>query len=61
MHRDEITHHAVARTDFYITGSKDGYVKFWKKNLTGIEFVKVYKAHLGACCSSVAAKGARAQ
>ena len=47
MHRDEITHIAMTRTDFFITGSKDGYVKFWKKNLQGIEFVKVFKAHLG--------------
>jgi peptidylprolyl isomerase domain and WD repeat-containing protein 1 len=47
MHRDEITHQVMTRTDFYITGSRDGFVKFWKKNLPGIEFVKVFKAHIG--------------
>ena len=47
MHRDEITHHAMTPTDYYITASKDGFVKFWKKNDSGIEFVKVFKTHLG--------------
>jgi peptidylprolyl isomerase domain and WD repeat-containing protein 1 len=49
MHRDEITHHVMAATDFYITASKDGFVKFWKKNETGIEFAKVFRAHMGTC------------
>jgi peptidylprolyl isomerase domain and WD repeat-containing protein 1 len=31
-----------------ITGSVDGHLKFWKKQETGIEFVKHYRAHLGA-------------
>lgn len=35
-------------TDFVITGSVDGHLKFWKKQETGIEFVKHYRAHLGA-------------
>jgi hypothetical protein len=35
-------------TDFIITGSVDGHLKFWKKQETGIEFVKHYRAHLGA-------------
>ena len=30
-----------------ITASVDGHVKFWKKNESGIEFVKHYRAHLG--------------
>ncbi|KAK0358995.1 Peptidyl-prolyl cis-trans isomerase cyp15, partial [Friedmanniomyces endolithicus] len=34
-------------TDFLITSSVDGYVKFWKKVAGGIEFVKEYKAHDG--------------
>lgn len=34
-------------TDFVITGSVDGHLKFWKKQETGIEFVKHYRAHLG--------------
>ncbi|XP_067678099.1 peptidylprolyl isomerase domain and WD repeat-containing protein 1-like [Haliotis asinina] len=48
MHRDVITHIAVTRTDFIITGSCDGHVKFWKKSEeTGIEFVKHFRSHLG--------------
>lgn len=48
MHRDVVTHVACAKqTEFIITGSADGHVKFWKKLLTGIEFVKHFQAHLG--------------
>jgi len=35
-------------TDFIITGSVDGHLKFWKKQEQGIEFVKHYRAHLGS-------------
>ena len=38
----------AASTDFFITGSTDGHLKFWKKQETGIEFVKHYRSHLGA-------------
>ena len=31
MHRDNITHIVVTASDFVITASKDGQVKFWKK------------------------------
>ncbi|KAM3414790.1 hypothetical protein BST61_g9940 [Cercospora zeina] len=34
-------------TDFLITASVNGDVKFWKKTSGGIEFVKEYKAHDG--------------
>lgn len=34
------------RTDFLITTSVDGHLKFWKKQDVGIEFVKHYRAHL---------------
>ena len=34
-------------TDFFITGSVDGFVKFWKKQTVGVEFVKMYRSHLG--------------
>lgn len=38
------------RTDFIITASQDGHVKFWKKNEEeGIEFVKHFRSHLGTC------------
>ncbi|ELU17611.1 hypothetical protein CAPTEDRAFT_160326 [Capitella teleta] len=49
MHRDVITHIAMAATDFLVTASCDGHVKFWKKKEDdGIEFVKHFRAHLGA-------------
>jgi peptidylprolyl isomerase domain and WD repeat-containing protein 1 len=49
MHRDEVTHTVFARgsTDFLITASADGHIKFWKKMTEGVEFVKHYHAHLG--------------
>lgn len=49
MHRDIVTHIGVSKvTEFIVTGSSDGHVKFWKKMAAGIEFVKHYHAHLGA-------------
>lgn len=47
MHRDVITHCTVSATDFIITASCDGHIKFWKKMETGIEFVKHFRSHLG--------------
>ena len=38
----------VTCTDFIITTSIDGFIKFWKKQPRGIEFVKQYRAHVGA-------------
>ncbi|KAF1779253.1 Cyclophilin-like domain [Phytophthora cactorum] len=47
MHRATVSHVLVApETQFIITASVDGHVKFWKKMVKGIEFVKHYKAHL---------------
>ncbi|ETL92682.1 hypothetical protein L917_09060, partial [Phytophthora nicotianae] len=47
MHRATVSHVLVApETQFIITASEDGHVKFWKKMAKGIEFVKHYKAHL---------------
>jgi peptidylprolyl isomerase domain and WD repeat-containing protein 1 len=61
MHRDVCNFVCVApSTDFVITTSIDGHVKFWKKpsgkttqpswagDLGVLEFVKHFKAHLGA-------------
>ena len=31
MHRDVVTHVMVTPTDFIITASCDGHIKFWKK------------------------------
>ncbi|RLN61669.1 hypothetical protein BBP00_00005253 [Phytophthora kernoviae] len=48
MHRAPVSHVLVApETQFVVTASVDGHVKFWKKMTKGIEFVKHYKAHLG--------------
>ncbi len=37
-------------TDFFITASADGHIKFWKKQPQGIEFAKHYKARAGPPC-----------
>ncbi|KAK4312296.1 hypothetical protein Pmani_016263 [Petrolisthes manimaculis] len=47
MHRDNVTHVVVTKTDFIITGSCDGHIKFWKKQEEGVEFVKHFRSHLG--------------
>lgn len=47
MHRDVVTHVAVSAAEFFITGSADGHLKFWKKKAVGIEFAKHFRAHLG--------------
>ena len=46
MHRDHVTHIVCTQSDFVITGSRDGQLKFWKKMQNGIEFVKHFRAHL---------------
>jgi len=46
MHRDIVTHVSVTKTDFIITASQDGHIKFWKKAEVGIDFVKHFRAHL---------------
>ena len=46
MHKDQLSFCTFTpHTDFMITSSVDGYVKFWKKVSGGIEFVKEFKAH----------------
>lgn len=35
------------RSEFIVTASCDGHVKFWKKQEEGVEFVKHFRAHLG--------------
>ncbi|KAG9206364.1 hypothetical protein G6514_005091 [Epicoccum nigrum] len=48
MHRDQLAFTTFTPyTDFLITSSVDGVVKFWKKDFGGIEFVKEFKAHTG--------------
>ncbi|TMS34756.1 hypothetical protein L596_002284 [Steinernema carpocapsae] len=48
MHRDHLSHALATTTDFIITASVDGYLKFWKKkHAEGVEFVKQFKCHPG--------------
>lgn len=58
MHRDFITHIVATGTDFLVTASCDGHVKFWKKTEEGIEFVKHFRSHLGSiCCTAASVDG----
>ncbi|KAI4160786.1 MAG: hypothetical protein LQ342_005401 [Letrouitia transgressa] len=48
MHKDQLSFVTMTPlTDFLITSSIDGVVKFWKKVAVGIESVKEFKAHIG--------------
>lgn len=48
MHKDQLSFVTVTpHTDFLITSSIDGVVKFWKKMAEGVEFVKEFRAHNG--------------
>ncbi|KAF2730425.1 peptidyl-prolyl cis-trans isomeras-like protein [Polyplosphaeria fusca] len=59
MHREQLCFTTFTpRTDFLITSSIDGVVKFWQKDFGGIEFVKEFRAHNGEIFSvSVSADG----
>lgn len=59
MHKDQLSYVTVTpHTDFLITSSIDGVVKFWKKMAVGVEFVKEFRAHVGEITStSVSADG----
>ncbi|KAL5099783.1 hypothetical protein RYX36_004110 [Vicia faba] len=47
MHRDVVTHVAVSAAEFFIIGSADGHLKFWKKRPIGIEFAKHFFYQVG--------------
>jgi peptidylprolyl isomerase domain and WD repeat-containing protein 1 len=48
MHREQLCFTTLTpHTDFLITSSIDGVVKFWKKDFGGVEFVKEFRAHTG--------------
>ena len=48
MHKDQLSFVTITpHTDFLITSSIDGVVKFWKKMAEGVEFVKEFRAHSG--------------
>lgn len=59
MHKEQLSFVLwTPLTEFLITTSVDGVVKFWKKVAQGIEFVKEFKAHQGDIRSvSVSADG----
>ncbi|KAK2754243.1 hypothetical protein FQN54_007122 [Arachnomyces sp. PD_36] len=53
MHKDQLSFVTVTpHTEFLITSSIDGVVKFWKKIAVGVEFVKEFRAHGGAITST---------
>ncbi|XP_023222457.1 peptidylprolyl isomerase domain and WD repeat-containing protein 1-like [Centruroides sculpturatus] len=47
MHRDIVTHVLVTKTNFVISASCDGHLKFWKKEDQSIVFVKHFRTHIG--------------
>ena len=59
MHKDQLSFVTFTpHTDFLITSSIDGVVKFWKKVAVGVEFIKEFRAHVGEIESvSVSADG----
>lgn len=59
MHKDQVAFVTFTPfTDFLITTSIEGTVKFWKKLVVGIESVKEFKAHIGDITSvSVSSDG----
>ncbi len=60
MHKEQLSFLTLTPgTDFLITTSVDGVVKFWKKVAEGIEFVKQFSAHPGAIASVSASSDGR--
>lgn len=48
MHRDIVNNViSSSKTDFIITFSVDGHIKFWRKTFNLVDFVKNFKAHNG--------------
>lgn len=48
MHREPLSFVCVTSTEFVVSASLDGHVKFWKKSERGLEFVKNFRAHVDA-------------
>lgn len=60
MHKEQLSFLTLTPgTDFLITTSVDGVVKFWKKVAEGIEFVKQFSAHQGPIASVSASHDGR--
>ena len=49
MHREALSHILVStKFDFVFTASVDGHLKFWRKAVQGIEFVKTFRVNMSA-------------
>jgi len=60
MHRENLSFVTMTPfTDFLITTSVDGVVKFWKKVDVGIEFVKMFRAHTAEIISTTVSSDGR--
>ncbi|KAI9796305.1 MAG: hypothetical protein M1833_006390 [Piccolia ochrophora] len=60
MHKESLSFVTMTpSTDFLITSSIDGVVKFWKKVVDGIDFVKEFRAHAGEVKSVSASSDGR--
>lgn len=60
MHKEQLSFVTVTPvTDFVITSSVDGFVKFWKKMAEGVEFVKEFRAHPGEISSTAVSADGR--
>ncbi|TIB12854.1 hypothetical protein E3P93_02169 [Wallemia ichthyophaga] len=46
MHRDNVLTAATTKTNYIVTTSVEGTIKFWHKEPKGIEFRKQFRAHL---------------
>ncbi|EFA85921.1 WD40 repeat-containing protein [Heterostelium album PN500] len=57
MHKDVCNQMHVTKTEFIITGDILGYIKFWKKQPNGIDFVKTFKSHQGLFTMTVSYDG----
>ena len=49
MHKESVSHILISsKHDYIFTASVDGYLKFWRKGVQGIEFVKTFRANMAA-------------
>jgi peptidylprolyl isomerase domain and WD repeat-containing protein 1 len=46
MHCNVFSHIAVSTSDFFLTGSSDGHLKFWNMTALGIEFLRYFQSSL---------------
>ena len=52
MHKEPVSHILISpKHDYIFTTSSDGYLKFWRKGVQGIEFVKTFRANMAAISS----------